>query len=95
MTHLLSLLDGFILQKDHLKSKLHETQEKLAIFDYRNLEDLEKKLARTKTDKAETEIKIKNHTSDLEQNITQKHKLILEIQDSLGTITGAKYTINL
>jgi hypothetical protein len=95
MTHLISLLDGFISQKDNLQFKLHATQKKLEIFDYRNLEDLEKKLARTKTDKAETEIKIKNHTSELEQNITQKHKLLLEIQDSLGTIAGAKYTIHL
>jgi predicted nucleic acid-binding Zn-ribbon protein len=93
ITHLISLLDDFIAKKAGIKSQLQSLQEKLGIFDSKQLDDLEKQLMRAKTDKEDSESKIKKLQEELGQDRTQRQTLMGDLQGALERISGAKYTI--
>jgi predicted nucleic acid-binding Zn-ribbon protein len=95
ITHVLSLLDGFISQKNKLWAQLQELQQQLVIFDLRQLEDLEKRLAKAKSDNEDARIKIKTLESDLKQQTDQRNRLVEELEGLLERTLGAKYTIKL
>jgi predicted nucleic acid-binding Zn-ribbon protein len=95
ITHVLSLLDGFISQKNKLRAQLQELQQQLVIFDLRQLEDLEKRLAKAKSDNEDARIKIKTLESDLKQQMDQRNRLVEELEGLLERTLGAKYTIKL
>lgn len=93
ITHLISLLDGFIARKADLQSKHKGLQEKLGIFDSKQLEELEKQLERAKLDRSDTESKVKTLQEDLDNDYKQRQKLIEDLQSSLEGASGIKYTI--
>ncbi|MEW6589254.1 MAG: hypothetical protein AB1299_08850, partial [Thermoproteota archaeon] len=93
ITHIISLLDGFVSKKNSLKSQLEELQKKLTIFDLGNLENLEKQLAKAKSDGEDAKLKIKKLEDDLKHQMAQKDVLISELEDSLERLLKTKYTI--
>ena len=93
ITNLISLLDDFIARKTALQSQSKGLQEKLGIFDSRQLEELERQLERAKLDKADTESKIKTLQADLDNDYNQRQNLIEDLQSSLEGASGTKYTI--
>ncbi len=93
ITHLISLLDDFIARKTDLQSQRKDLQEKLGIFDSKQLEDLERQLERAKLDKDDTESKVKTLQTDLDTDYTQRQKLVEDLQSSLVGASGIKYTI--
>ncbi|MEO9310482.1 MAG: hypothetical protein ABI337_09375 [Nitrososphaera sp.] len=95
ITHLISLLDGFVSKKNNLKLQQEELQKKLGIFDLGNLENLERQLAKAKSDGEDLKFKIKKLEDDLKHQMGQKDALISELEDSLGHLLKTKYSINL
>lgn len=95
ITHIISLLDSFVSKKNSLKSQLEELQKKLNIFDLGNLENLEKQLAKAKSDGEDAKLKIKKLEDDLKHQMAQKDALITELEDSLERLLKTKYTIKL
>ncbi|MFN3655552.1 MAG: hypothetical protein ACK4TO_09585, partial [Candidatus Nitrosotenuis sp.] len=95
ITHIISLLDSFVSKKNSLKLQLEELQKKLSIFDLGNLENLEKQLAKTKSDGEDAKLKIKKLEDDLKYQTAQKDALISELEDSLERLLKTKYTIKL
>jgi hypothetical protein len=95
ITHILSLLDGFISRKNTLKAQLQDLQQKLAIFDLRHLDDLEKRLSKAKSDNDDTRLKIKKLESDLKQQTSQRDKMVHDLENTLEQILGTKYKIKL
>ncbi|HXW01755.1 MAG TPA: hypothetical protein VD828_00075 [Candidatus Nitrosotenuis sp.] len=93
ITHLISLLDDFIARKANLQSQHDDLQEKLGVFDSKQLEDLEKQLERAKLDSSDTESKVKTLEEDLDNDYKQRQKLIEDLQSSLEGASGIKYTI--
>jgi chromosome segregation ATPase len=95
ITHVLSLLDGFISRKNALKEKLQELQQNLTIFDLKQLEDLEKRLSTAKSDNEDARFKIKKLESDLKQQTEQRDKMVRDLEGLLERVLGAKYKIKL
>ena len=95
ITHILSLLDGFISDKNNVQSRLQELQQSLGIFDLRQLEDLEKQLVKAKSDKDDSESKIKTLASELEQQAEQRQSLVLDLEGLLEKVSGTKYRVSL
>lgn len=93
ITNLVSLLDGLMSKKNLLKSQIEEIERSTKLFDSGKLESLEKQLVKAKSDAEDSQIKIKNLRSDLEQKTTQKQNLIQELESSLGRLDGTKYEI--
>jgi cell division septum initiation protein DivIVA len=95
VTHLISLIDGFIARKNDLKSQAQKLEEKLGIFDSKHLADLEKLLEKAKSDKTDAESKIQKLESELDSDKAQKQDLVEELQVSLERLSGTKYAITL
>jgi hypothetical protein len=93
ITHLITLLDDFITRKANLQSQHKDLQEKLGIFDSKQLEELEKQLERTELDSSDTKSKIKTLQEDLDNDYKQRQKLVEGLQISLEGVSGIKYTI--
>jgi predicted nucleic acid-binding Zn-ribbon protein len=93
ITHILSLLDGFISDKNNVHSKLQDLQQNLGIFDLRQLEDLEKLLVKAKSDKDDSESKIKTLESELQQQTEQRQNLVLDLEGLLEKVSGTKYQV--
>ncbi len=93
ITHVLSLLDGFIAQKNDLQAHLQDLRKTLETFDMRQVETLERRLAKAKSDMEDAKIKIANLESELRQQTEQKQKLLEELRRSLEQILGTKYRI--
>ncbi|MEW6043810.1 MAG: hypothetical protein AB1608_06060 [Thermoproteota archaeon] len=95
ITHILSLLDDFVSRKNNLKSQLRDLQQKLVIFDLNNLENLERRLAKAKSDSEDTRLKIHKLEDDLKHQMAQKDAMISELEDSLERLLKTKYIIKL
>ena len=95
IAHTLSLLDGFIARKNAFQAQLQELRKNLEIFDIHQIEILEGRLAKAKSDKEDAKLKISNLEADLQKQTEQKQKLIEELERSLEQITGTKYQITL
>ncbi|MEM3006928.1 MAG: hypothetical protein QXW37_00895 [Candidatus Nitrosotenuis sp.] len=95
ITNIISLVDDFVSRKNNLKAQIEDLQKKLNIFDLDNLENLEKQLAKAKSDSEDTKLKIKKLEDDLKHQMAQKDVLISELEDSLVRLLKTKYTINL
>jgi chromosome segregation ATPase len=95
ITGLMSVLDDFIARKNETKSQLEDLKKKLEVFNSKQLDDLEKQLARAKSDRDDAESKIKKLQSDIDQDNVQMPKLVGDLQGSLENISGTKYTISL
>lgn len=93
ITHLISILDGLISKKNTMSSKIREVEEKIKTFDAAKLETLEKQIAKAKSDKEDSQTKIKTISSELEQKTTQKQKLLSELESSLERLDGIKHEI--
>ena len=91
----MSLLDGFISDKNSVHSKLQELQQNLEIFDLRQLEDLEKQLVKAKSDKDDSKSKIKTLESELQQQTEQRQNLVLDLEVLLEKVSGTKYRVSL
>lgn len=95
ITHIIGLLDDFISRKNNLKSQMEDLQKKLTIFNLNDLENLEKRLDKSKSDKEDTKSKIEKLEHDLKQQITQKNMLIADLEGTLERILKTKYKIAL
>ncbi|MEM3171999.1 MAG: hypothetical protein QXE82_00480, partial [Candidatus Nitrosotenuis sp.] len=95
ITNIISLLDGFVLKKNALKSQLEELQKKLSIFDLDNLENLERQLAKSKSDSEDTKLKIKKLEDDLKHQMAQKDAFVSQLEDSLERLLKTRYAIRL
>ncbi|MGQ0605811.1 MAG: hypothetical protein ACT4OD_02505 [Candidatus Nitrosotenuis sp.] len=92
-TNLISALDGLISKKNNIKSQIYDLEQKIMTFDYKKLETLEKQQIKSKSDKEDSESKIKNLESDLAQKVLKKQKLIGDLELTLEQLVGAKYDI--
>jgi DNA repair exonuclease SbcCD ATPase subunit len=95
ITHIISLLDDFIARKDNIRLQLEGLQDKLKIFDPKQLDELEKQIERAKLDKDDTESKISNLEAEIDHDNAQRQKLIEDLHDLLQRITGTKYMIQI
>ncbi|HXG73306.1 MAG TPA: hypothetical protein VNK44_00610 [Candidatus Nitrosotenuis sp.] len=95
ITNIISLLDGFVSKKNALKSQLEELQKKLSIFNLDNLENLERQLAKSKSDSEDAKLKIKKLEDDLKHLMAQKDALVSQLEDSLERLLKTRYAIGL
>ncbi len=93
ITHIIGLLDDFISRKNNLKSQMEDLQKKLTIFDLNDLENLEKQLDKSKSDKEDAKSKIEKLEHDLKQQITQKNILVADLEGTLERVLKTKYKI--
>jgi hypothetical protein len=93
ITHTLSLLDGFITQKNEIQMQLQELKKTLQTFDISQIETLERRLAKAKFDMEDAKAKIANLESELQQQAVQKQKLFEDLERSLDQILGIKYRV--
>ena len=95
VTHIIGLLDDFISRKNNLRAQIEDLQKKLAIFDLNDLENLEKQLNKSKSEKEDTKAKIVKLEHDLKQQITQKNMLVADLEGTLERVLKIKYKIAL
>ncbi|MGI0003841.1 MAG: hypothetical protein ACREAX_00945, partial [Candidatus Nitrosotenuis sp.] len=93
ISHTLSLLDDFIMRKNELQAQLLDLKKNLENFDIRQIETLERRLAKAKSDKDDAKLKIANLESEIQQQTEQKKNLLEELTRSLNQITGTKYQV--
>lgn len=93
ITHTLSLLDGFRAKKNELREQTRELRKNLELFDISQIETLERRLAKAKSDKEDAKLKIANLESELKRQTEQKQNLIVELEHALEQITGKKYQV--
>ncbi len=93
IAYILSVLDGFIAQKNDLQAQLQDLKKVLETFDIRQIETLETRLAKAKSDKDDAKIKIANLESELRQQTEQKRNLFEDLERSLEQILGTKYKV--
>lgn len=92
IANLVSTLDGMISKKNELLSQIHDLEQKISTFDYKKLEILDKQQTKSKSDKEDSESKIKNLESDLVQKNSQKQKFVSDLELALERL-GTKYEI--
>jgi chromosome segregation ATPase len=93
ITHIISLLDGFIKQKNEFQAQLEDLKKNVETIDMRQIEALEKRLAKAKSDKDDAKLKIANLESELKQQTGQKQTLHAELERMLEQILGTKYQV--
>jgi hypothetical protein len=93
ITHTLSLLDGFRAKKNELREQALELRKNLESFDISQIETLERRLAKAKSDKEDAKLKIANLESELKRQTEQKQNLVDELEHALEQITGKRYQV--
>jgi hypothetical protein len=93
ITHIISLLDGFIKRKNEFQAQLEDLRKNVETFDIRQIEALEKRLAKAKSDKDDAKLKIANLESELKQQTEQKQTLLADLERMLEQISGTKYQV--
>jgi len=91
--HTLSLLDGFRAKKNELRQQAQELRKNLESFDISQIETLERRLAKAKSDKEDAKLKIANLESELKRQTEQKQNLLAELEGALEQITGKSYQV--
>ena len=94
ITALIFSLDTMISKKNNIKTQIQELEQQIAKFDYKKLEFLERQQAKSKSDKDDSESKIKTLESELVQKTSQQQKLVSDLESTLGRL-GTKYQITL
>ncbi|MFY9300844.1 MAG: hypothetical protein WAO91_06620 [Candidatus Nitrosotenuis sp.] len=93
ITHTLSLLDGFRAKKNELHTQIQELRKNLESFDISQIETLERRLAKAKSDREDAKLKIANLESELKRQTEQKQNLVEDLERALEQITGKKYQV--
>jgi DNA repair exonuclease SbcCD ATPase subunit len=88
-------LDEFIKLKNNLSKKMNELEGRLCIFNIKDLEDKEKKIARTKEDILQFELSIKTLEKEISEESNHAPELIHEIETMLGNISRTKITLTI
>lgn len=95
MTRIISLVDDFASKKNKISSDVYDLRQKFLVFDSKQLSDLEKQLSKAKSDKEDTEFKIKKLTMESQQKMIQKKDLVEKLENLLENFAGVKYKIDL
>ncbi len=93
ITHIISILDGLIARKTKFQTQLEDLRKSAETFDIRQIETLEKRLAKAKSDNEDAKLKIANLESELKQQTEQKQTLLEELERALEQILGTKYQV--
>lgn len=86
ITHLMSSLDTMISKKASIQSQIQDVEKQASSFDRKQLEYLEKQLAKSKSDSEDAQAKIKNLQSELDQKSSQRQKLASDLESALARL---------
>lgn len=86
ITHLMSSLDAMISKKASIQSQIQDVEREASLFDRKQLDALEKQLAKSKSDSEDTQAKIKNLQSELDQKSSQRQKLASDLESALARL---------
>lgn len=83
ITHLMSSLDAMISKKAAIQSQIQDVEKQASSFDRKQLEILEKQLAKSKSDSEDAKAKIKNLQAELDQKSLQRQKMATDLESAL------------
>lgn len=91
----ISRLDEFLKLKDDLAYKRNSLEQRLLIFDSKDLEEKEKTLSKIKENKTRSESDISNLENEINQTTKLIPDLVKNIQTKLNEVVGIKFTITI
>jgi len=91
----ISRLDEFINLKNDLSKRMNGLENKLSIFNIKDLEEKEKKLTRTKENILQFESSIKTLEKEISEESNRTPQLIHDIETKLGEISRSKITLKI
>lgn len=91
----ISRLDEFLKLKDDLAYKRNSLEQRLLIFDSKDLEEKEKTLSKIKENKTRSESDISNLENEINQTTKLIPDLVKNIETKLNEVVGIKFTITI
>lgn len=88
-------LDEFINLKHNLAKKMNEFESKFVIFNIKDLEEKEKKIARTKEDIIQSESSLKTLEKEVSEELKQPPEIIHKVETMLSEISRTKITLKI
>ena len=88
-------LDEFINLKNNLSKKMSDLENKMSIFNIKDLEEKEKKLTRTKDDIMQFESSIKALEKEISEESNRTPQLIHDIEEKISEISRTKITLKI
>ena len=88
-------LDEFVKLKNDLAKKMNELESKLGIFNIKDLEEREKKLARTKEDILQLESSVKTQEKEISEESKHQPNIIHDIETKLGEVSRTRMSLKI
>jgi hypothetical protein len=88
-------LDEFIKLKNNLSKKMNDLENRLSIFNIKDLEEKEKKIVRIKENTLQIESSIKTLEKEISEESNRTPELIHDIETKLSEVSRAKITLKL
>ena len=91
----ISRLDEFLDLKNNIAKKMNDLENKLSIFNIKDLEEKEKKLTRTKEDIIQFEASVKSLEKQISEETKHTPQIIHDVETKLGEISRTKITLKI